>query len=459
MPLNIQSGVLLALFCSIGYCRVLELDERFRDVKKNGEWLVMFYAPWCGHCKQLEPTWLEIGDAMEGKSSVNVARLDCTRFSSLSSEFGVRGFPTIKFIAGSNSYDYHGPRTKSSIIDFARKAQGPKVTKLVSQLDIHDARMKHKVFYLYLGQDNKDLREKYDAIASKFFLSINFYAATPNSFQSVPNTPTVIVFKDDTWYEMPMSSITVNTVQLGQWIASEQIADYSELTGMSYHELKKTGKLFAVVILPEGNHQDLNAVAKGIALSRDPLFHPKFVFCWVRGNAIINKMTYGTIATPNFVVFNPQNYEYYVLRTDNVNSEISEEELKSFLGNVADGKLTPLGGSGFYQQISRLVSDSTSMLVNFFKDSPIFASLVIGVPVFIISCLCYCLCTMDDSGVEEEDSEYDDEEDEDAEPLPEYRTDQDSSDLRRRKVENAAADEPTSSETPTPDTQETEKDK
>ena len=41
------------------------------------EWLTSrSYAPWCGHCKKLAPTWDELATAAKGK--FNVAKVDCT---------------------------------------------------------------------------------------------------------------------------------------------------------------------------------------------------------------------------------------------------------------------------------------------------------------------------------------------------------------------------------------------
>lgn len=35
-----------------------------------------FYAPWCGHCKKLEPEWNKVGSELKGK--VKVAKIDAT---------------------------------------------------------------------------------------------------------------------------------------------------------------------------------------------------------------------------------------------------------------------------------------------------------------------------------------------------------------------------------------------
>ena len=43
---------------------------------KDTMWLVEFYAPWCGHCKQLAPSW-ELA-AMQLKGVVKVGAVDMT---------------------------------------------------------------------------------------------------------------------------------------------------------------------------------------------------------------------------------------------------------------------------------------------------------------------------------------------------------------------------------------------
>ena len=85
--------------------------ETFESLVKSGDKpaLVKFYAPWCGHCKRMAPAFKQLEDALGDK--VTVGDVDCTQHNSLCSEFGVRGYPTLKLFKNGQPEDYKGGRS------------------------------------------------------------------------------------------------------------------------------------------------------------------------------------------------------------------------------------------------------------------------------------------------------------------------------------------------------------
>nr|CAB3267136.1 protein disulfide-isomerase TMX3-like [Phallusia mammillata] len=414
-----QVGLLLVLLVSISsaWSKVLELNERFGEVNSQGNWLVMFYAPWCGHCKHLEPTWLEIGRQMAIDSpDVAIARLDATKYSSLTSQYGVRGFPTIKFFKFGRQFEYNGARTKQSIMSFALRAKGPEVLPLKSVLDLKQAKKDKPVFYLYVGDDNTALKSAYNKAASLLFTNLDFYSCPKSFLPKEINTelsPTVLVFKDEKYYEIPKDGAEAGAIDI--WIRLEQFPSYNHLTGSSYHSLNSARRRFAIAVV-DGNKQ-MNSTLQSVALERR---YP-FIFCWIEDNKIANSMTYSTILSPNLLVYDGQSYEYFVLNDeDKALVELSENNMRGFLDDVKMGKITGKGGRGFWQQVKRSISDFLFSIVGMFQESPIITSLVIIVPTVLIIGMCVCLCTITDDGEPVEDYRSSDEEDD--EPPP-YKSD------------------------------------
>lgn len=56
--------------------------------------IVLMFAPWCGHCKRLEPVWKDLAGRFASESSVVVARIDATANDLHQTE--IETFPTIK---------------------------------------------------------------------------------------------------------------------------------------------------------------------------------------------------------------------------------------------------------------------------------------------------------------------------------------------------------------------------
>uniref|UniRef100_A0A453KYT0 protein disulfide-isomerase n=1 Tax=Aegilops tauschii subsp. strangulata TaxID=200361 RepID=A0A453KYT0_AEGTS len=99
---------------------VLQLNpNNFKKVlNANGVVLVEFFAPWCGHCKQLTPIWEKAAGVLKGVATV--AALDADAHKELAQQYGIQGFPTIKvFLPGKPPVDYEGARDVKAIVNFA----------------------------------------------------------------------------------------------------------------------------------------------------------------------------------------------------------------------------------------------------------------------------------------------------------------------------------------------------
>ncbi|PIO28709.1 hypothetical protein AB205_0087120, partial [Aquarana catesbeiana] len=63
-------------------------DELVNDDSKDV--LIEFYAPWCGHCKNLEPKYKELGEKLAGDPNIVIAKMDATA-NDVPPHFEVRG--------------------------------------------------------------------------------------------------------------------------------------------------------------------------------------------------------------------------------------------------------------------------------------------------------------------------------------------------------------------------------
>ncbi|KAI9850064.1 MAG: hypothetical protein M1838_006144 [Thelocarpon superellum] len=116
---------------------VLDLiPDNFDDVvlKSGKPALVEFFAPWCGHCKNLAPVYEELGQSFAyAADKVTVAKVDADEQKSLGKRFGVQGFPTLKWFDGKSDkpVDYNGGRDLDSLSKFITEKTSikPKVKK------------------------------------------------------------------------------------------------------------------------------------------------------------------------------------------------------------------------------------------------------------------------------------------------------------------------------------------
>ncbi|XP_030045501.1 protein disulfide-isomerase A3 [Microcaecilia unicolor] len=99
--------------------------ENFEEIvnDESKDVLIEFYAPWCGHCKNLEPKYKELAEKVASDPNIVIAKMDATA-NDVPSQYEVRGFPTIYFAPAGSKQDpkkYEGGREVSDFISYLKK--------------------------------------------------------------------------------------------------------------------------------------------------------------------------------------------------------------------------------------------------------------------------------------------------------------------------------------------------
>ncbi|KAL8126532.1 hypothetical protein AgCh_013708 [Apium graveolens] len=121
---------------------VLTLDHSnlTQTVAKHDFIVVEFYAPWCGHCKNLAPEYEKAASVLSSHDPpIVLAKYDANEEANkeLAKQFEIRGFPTIKILrnGGKQSQEYKGPREADGIVSYLKKQVGPASTEIKSAED------------------------------------------------------------------------------------------------------------------------------------------------------------------------------------------------------------------------------------------------------------------------------------------------------------------------------------
>merc|ERR1719510_2119394 len=182
---------------------------------------VMFFAPWCGHCKRLAPTWKQLaGNLKTDFSNIVVAKVDCTSEANLCSRHGVNGYPTLKMFHSGKIYDYNGGRTLKEMKDYAVSILGTKARKTtmepskVYMLDdkTFDASIESDLTFVQFFTERCEhcerLADRWEELAVKYAptkdvkiakFNCTSKGSTNNLFcdeEGVNSFPTLVIYKD-----------------------------------------------------------------------------------------------------------------------------------------------------------------------------------------------------------------------------------------------------------------------
>jgi len=158
-------------------------SENFKStVDGSTNVLVEFFAPWCGHCKNLAPEWKIAGETFQPSDDVVIAAVDATASPDLAKEYGVSGYPTIKFFAkgSEKAEDYGGGRTADTIVKWVNDKIGtsrrvkvaPSAVTTLTSDNFDELALGSKAalveFYAPWCGHCKSLAPKYESLANVF---------------------------------------------------------------------------------------------------------------------------------------------------------------------------------------------------------------------------------------------------------------------------------------------------
>ena len=427
--------MILLLISQSGDCsKVLEVSDKFLSVSRDGFWLVKFYAPWCGHCKKLEPVWKHVAQSL-GDTQVRVARVDCTRFSKVAQEYNIRGYPTIMFLNGDNVYNYEGDRTREDIVAFARRLMGPPVQTLTDDHDLSQAKL-NNLFFLYVGSLDHPLYREFELNARHFHQDEHMYSASPSlasrHIAGVGNNlPSVYVYKDDTFHHYKPEDLdnverqardvsevsgeagesAVNTSMMG-WVIKERFSVFTKVTRGKFGKVMATNKLIVMAVVEENKLEQISQemevfkeMVRQVAVSNQEQYHDRFQFGWTGSPDLANSVAMETLTLPNLIVINSTTYQHHL--PEDPPEVLTKEAVQIFLDSVLAGEAPTYGGQSWLVRLYRAFYEAKTSLFDMWRGNPVLTSVLLGLPLGFLSLIFYSICCADIMDADEEEEEID----------------------------------------------------
>ncbi|XP_012229248.1 protein disulfide-isomerase A3 [Linepithema humile] len=181
---------------------VLELtDETFdSELERHENTLVMFYAPWCGHCKRLKPEYAKAAELLIGNEPpITLAKVDCTEAGKETcNKYSVNGYPTLKiFERNELRSDYNGPREAPGIVKYMKAQVGP-ASKELTTPETHKAFLDVEEVGVvgYFEKDDSPLAATFHIIAKKLREKVRFaHVSSKKVLDEVSHKNTIVLYR------------------------------------------------------------------------------------------------------------------------------------------------------------------------------------------------------------------------------------------------------------------------
>lgn len=261
--------------------------------------------------------------------------MDCTRFTSVATEFSIKGFPTILFIKGDLTFAYEGDRTRDDIVNFALRLVGPSVNKIETKSEFELAKQRSEIFFVFAGQTSGPEWEHFVKVADFLQQHEFFYKAdakVAEEFSGIPESQSIRVYKDGTSFkyeaefdeetfersqrDLEEGNIMENdpddlvnmgsknhTETLHHWILRERFPKFVKVTRGKFSHLMSTKKLLVMAVLEENRLGELTpdmeafrSMLHNVMDTHIDRYRPHFQFGWTGSPDLANSVAMDSLS-------------------------------------------------------------------------------------------------------------------------------------------------------------------
>ncbi|XP_068618183.1 protein disulfide-isomerase TMX3 isoform X2 [Battus philenor] len=387
--------------------RVLELSDKFNEISNDGMWFVKFYAPWCAHCRRLEPIWAHVAQSLYN-TPIKVAKVDCTRFTAVATHFKVRAYPTIMFIKGSFQHEYNGEREKDDMVNYAMRMAQPAIQKVTHADSIGYLKESHNIFFGYVGKQQGPLWEMFALLAEKYQPHAWFYTMSHELIKDEihpPNNTAVFVYKEDGVYFFDVSPNIINDKEtlnssLDKWINTERFGYFPKISRANIHHFMDINKYIVIAIVSENKlgeitqtERDFKDMIESIIRKKKNELHDRFQFGWMGSPDLANSIAMSELTVPHLLVLNSTTSHHHIPDDDPV--LMTPEAVVLFLDQIHNQEAPTYGGNHWLVRLYRAFFEARSSLSNMWRGNPVLTAVVFGLPLGFLSLICYSVCCAD----------------------------------------------------------------
>ncbi|XP_045613093.1 protein disulfide-isomerase A4 [Procambarus clarkii] len=327
---------------------VLTAANFSKTVKSSDLILVEFYAPWCRHCKALEPEYEAAAQDLQA-NNIPLAKIDGTQEKEVADEYGVSGYPTLLVFRNGRRFEYKGKRDHSGIVEYMKEQAKLPSREAMTPLEAQNNFARKEANVIAYFTKKNDMFDEYIGAANELRGKLSFFhtfdEVTSEHFKLKPNTITILMpeiyFSK---YEDNVSKYTKATgtyKEIAAWIAKKSVPLVGQRTRSNMEFKYATRPLVVVYYDVNFTHQYVadtqfirNKILPVADKNRDILF------------AISNEEEFEeeikslgledsgeSVNVAGFV----NNFKYPMEPDDDFSSEV----LSDFVEELKTGKLTP----------------------------------------------------------------------------------------------------------------------